>query len=146
MSSDEVDALQRRLVAFVRAFGLHKGDETPCGVPIPVSEAHALTALADAGTGGLRQTDLARELGLTKSTVSRLVDQLVDRGWAERRAGEADGRVRSIVLTPGGSGMAAQVAAARADRLSRLLDRVPPGERGAVLAALQALVEAADEA
>jgi DNA-binding MarR family transcriptional regulator len=145
MSSDvDADALQRRLVAFVRAFGLHKGDETPCGVPIPVSEAHALTALADAG--GLTQTDLARQLSLTKSTVSRLVDQLAGRGWAERQAGQADGRLRTIVLTAAGENVAAQVASARADRLARLLDRIPADERPAVLAALQVLVEAADEA
>jgi DNA-binding MarR family transcriptional regulator len=151
MSSDVgagVDAaeLQQRLVAFVRAFGLHKGDETPCGVAIPVSEAHALTALAEAGAGGLTQTELARQLSLTKSTVSRLVDQLADRGWAERRAGPADGRLRTIVLTPAGDEMAAQVAAARADRLAHLLGRIPPGERAGVVAALQTLVEAADEA
>ena len=109
MSPADVDDLQRRLVAFVRAFGLHKGDETPCGVPIPVSEAHALTALADAGAGGLSQTDVGRTLGLTKSTVSRLVDQLVDRGWAARQAGRADGRVRAVVLTGEGAKVAAQV-------------------------------------
>jgi DNA-binding MarR family transcriptional regulator len=145
MSSTEVDALQRRLIAFVRAFGLHKGDETPCGVPIPVSEAHALTALADAGAGGRSQTDLGRELGLTKSTVSRLVDQLVGRGWAARQAGPADGRVRAVVLTAEGAEVAARVSAARADRLATLLERIPAAERPAVLAALEALVEAAGD-
>jgi len=146
MSSGDVDELQRRLVAFVRAFGLHKGDETPCGVPIPVSEAHALTALADVGAGGLSQTDVGRTLGLTKSTVSRLVDQLVDRGWAARQAGLADGRVRAVVLTDEGAKVAAQVSAARADRLGVLLERIPAGERPAVLAALETLVEAAGDA
>src|SRR5918994_1949708 len=52
MSRERVDDLQGRLVAFVRAFGLHRGDETPCGAPIPVSEAHALTVLDEAGGGG----------------------------------------------------------------------------------------------
>ena len=28
-----VEDLQARLVAFVRAFGLHQPDETPCGSP-----------------------------------------------------------------------------------------------------------------
>lgn len=146
MSTDDVDALQRRLVAFVRAFGLHKGDETPCGMPIGVSEAHALTALAEAGPDGLPQTGLGRALSLSKSTVSRLVDQLIDRGWAVRRAGEGDGRVRAVCLTAKGDEVAAQVASARSDRLARLLDRIPPGERPAVLAALATLVEAADDA
>jgi DNA-binding MarR family transcriptional regulator len=146
MSTGDVDELQRRLVAFVRAFGLHRGDETPCGVPVPVSEAHALSALADAGPGGLSQADLGRALSLTKSTVSRLVDQLVDRGWAARRASDADGRVRTVALSPAGATVAAQVSAARSARLARLLDRIPLAERPAVLAALATLVEAADDA
>jgi MarR family len=69
--------LQPRLVGFVRAFGLHRPDETPCGAPVPVSEAHAVSVLAEHGP--LSQTDLARHLALRKSTVSRLVDQVVGR-------------------------------------------------------------------
>jgi len=76
------DDLQTRLVAFVRAFGLHRPDETPCGAPVPVSEAHALAVLAQLGP--LTQSQLVRHLALRKSTVSRLVDQIVARGWAQR--------------------------------------------------------------
>lgn len=137
--------LQARFVAFVRAFGLHKPDETPCGLEVPVSEAHALTALAEAGASGLSQTELGRQLQLTKSTVSRLVDQLADRGWADRRAGHVDGRLRTVALTPKGADVARQVAEARAARLGRLLDRIPEADRAAVLTALDTLVEAARE-
>jgi DNA-binding MarR family transcriptional regulator len=141
MSGADVTDLQRELVAFVRAFGLHKGDETPCGAAVPVSEAHALTALADAG--GLAQSELAAELALRKSTVSRLVDQLAAKGWVERRGGQADGRRKIVELTPAGADVAAGIAARRADRMGRLLDRIPEGERAGVVAALGALVVAA---
>ena len=135
--------LQGRLVAFVRAFGLHKGDETPCGSPVPVSEAHALAVLAEAGPAGLGQDGLGRQLRLTKSTVSRLVDQLAVRGWAERRPSPDDGRRRVVVLTEAGAGVAAGIGERRAARMERLLDRIPPRDRAAVLAALDTLVEAA---
>jgi DNA-binding MarR family transcriptional regulator len=137
------DDLQQRLMAFVRAFGLHKPDETPCGAPVPVSEAHALAVLSSHGQ--LSQTALGHHLKLTKSTVSRLVDQLVDRGWVRREAGGTDARQRLVVLTPAGVDAAAAIDRQRAARMARLLDRIPEDDRPAVLVALQTLVEAADD-
>jgi DNA-binding MarR family transcriptional regulator len=137
------DDLQRRLVAFVRAFGLHQPDETPCGAPIPVSEAHALTVLAGGDERGMSQTDLGRWLRLGKSTVSRLVDQLEGRGWVLRRTGDDDSRRRLVVLTTEGRKAADDIGGRRAARVARLLDRIPEAERPAVLAALDVLAEAA---
>jgi DNA-binding MarR family transcriptional regulator len=137
------DAFQRSVVAFVRAFGLHRPDETPCGTPVPVSEAHALAVLAEHGP--LDQTDLVHHLGLGKSTVSRLVDQVVARGWARRRPGPRDARRRLVELTPDGADAARTLARNRAARMVRLLDRIPPTDRPAVLAALATLAEAARE-
>jgi DNA-binding MarR family transcriptional regulator len=132
--------LQRRIVAFVRAFGLHRPDETPCGAPVPVSEAHALAALAEHGP--LPQRELGDQLGLTKSTISRLVDQLERRGWAQRHAGDDDARQRLVDLTPEGRKVADDIAARRAERMARVLEHIPENDRPAVLAALDALVEA----
>jgi DNA-binding MarR family transcriptional regulator len=143
MSGDRVEAaeLQGRVAAFVRAFGLHRPDETPCGAPVPVSEAHALAVLAD--RGALSQTDLGRELRLTKSTVSRLVDQLERRGWAGRRNGEDDGRRRLVELTSEGAKVAESIGRRRAERMASLLEQIPESQRAAVVAALDTLVEAA---
>ena len=143
LADADAEVLQGRLVAFVRAFGLHKGDETPCGVSVSVSEAHALTVLVGAGPEGLVQGELARRLALTKSTVSRLVDQLVDSRWAARQASPGDARRRTVVLTEQGQTVAGQILARRAERMARLLERIPEHERTAVLAALDILVEAA---
>ncbi|MQA97184.1 MAG: MarR family transcriptional regulator, partial [Streptosporangiales bacterium] len=38
MSADPQE-LQQAVARFVRAFGLHQPDQTPCGQPIPTSEA-----------------------------------------------------------------------------------------------------------
>ncbi|HEX6424878.1 MAG TPA: MarR family transcriptional regulator [Acidimicrobiales bacterium] len=139
-AGDEAD-LQRHLAGFVRAFGLHRPDETPCGTPVPVSEAHALSILAEQGP--LTQTDLVRHLALGKSTVSRLVDQVVARGWAERTTSPDDARCRLVALTSSGREVAGGLQRARAARFARLLDRIPPAERPVVLAALATLTEAA---
>ncbi|WP_088992578.1 MarR family winged helix-turn-helix transcriptional regulator [Micromonospora echinaurantiaca] len=140
MESGEVDAAQEALMRFVRNFGLHQPDRTPCGQPLPVSEAHAMVEIAR--DGQLRQAELARRLRLEKSTVSRLVANLVNRGWVHRAPADGDGRGVLLVLTDAGATAAARQADARRDRLTALLDRIPDHERAAVVRALQALAEA----
>jgi DNA-binding MarR family transcriptional regulator len=135
--------LQEAVARFVRAFGLHQPDQTPCGQPIPTSEAHALGELAR--DGALRQSELAHRLRLEKSTTSRLVTQLINRGWAERTPAPDDGRGVLVRLTPHGVKAAARLAEARAKRFSAILERVPEGERADVLRALTTLTEAIDD-
>ncbi|MEX1173065.1 MAG: MarR family transcriptional regulator [Chloroflexota bacterium] len=133
-------ALQGRITAFVRAFGLLQPDETPCGRPIPVSEAHALAELDR--DGPLPQHELGARLHLEKSTVSRLVDQLEGRGWLTGCRRDGDGRVVWLELTEAGRTAAAGLAAARAARFNRLLEAVPPDQRQTLLDSLDTLVEA----
>jgi DNA-binding MarR family transcriptional regulator len=144
MSDDDLETalqLQGRIAALVRAFGLHQPDRTPCGTPIPVSEAHALGELDR--DGPLTQSELGRRLRLEKSTVSRLVTQLSGRGWVRRAGHDGDARLVLIELTPDGSRAAGELAVARAARFTELLRNIPPGQRPAVLDALTILVDAA---
>ncbi|MEE6261947.1 MarR family winged helix-turn-helix transcriptional regulator [Plantactinospora sonchi] len=134
---------QDALMQFVRNFGLHQPDRTPCGQPLPVSEAHAMAEIARSGR--LRQLELTRRLKLEKSTVSRLVANLVRRGWVNRHAAGDDGRGVLLELTDDGVVAARRQAEARRTRFTGLLDRVPEHQRGAVIQALRTLAEAADE-
>ena len=95
--------------------------------------------------GRIRQVELARRLRLEKSTVSRLVTNVVGRGWVRREAADGDGRGVLLVLTEAGATAATQQAGTRRDRLTALLDRIPDEQRAAVVHALQTLAEAADE-
>lgn len=140
---DQAAELQELVSRFVREFGLHQPDRTPCGQPIPVSEAFALAELARAGE--LRQVELVRRLRLGKSTTSRLVGQLTGRGWCERDEAPDDGRGVLLRLTPAGRTAAANLAGARRDRFSQVLSGIPETERDQVLHSLALLVEAADE-
>ena len=140
---EEAAAAQEALQRFVRNFGLHQPDRTPCGQPLPVSEAYAVAELHREGR--MRQVELGRRLRLEKSTVSRLVTNLANRGWVRRHAADNDGRGVQLELTDAGAQAAARLAAARQAKFVALLDRVPDNERAALVAALQLLAEAADE-
>jgi DNA-binding MarR family transcriptional regulator len=142
-SGAEARRLQERMIGFVRAFGLLQPDTTPCGQPVSVSEAHALGELVrDAPLG---QHELGRRLRLQKSTVSRLVTQMVGRGWVVREPDPGDRRAAVLRLTPKGEAAAARLAEARAAKFGRLLDAIPPSERELVLRALNVLTEALDD-
>ncbi|HXI18286.1 MAG TPA: MarR family winged helix-turn-helix transcriptional regulator [Chloroflexota bacterium] len=135
--------LQAQVASFVRAFGLHLPDTTPCGEPVGVSAAHALTELELHGP--LSQQQLAGRLRLEKSSVSRLVDQLVRRGWVVRDQAPATRRSVALTLTEGGREAAERVARARADRFEGIIENIPQEEREEVFRALDRLIDAAGE-
>jgi DNA-binding MarR family transcriptional regulator len=136
-------ALQEQMIALIRAFGLHRPDQTPCGEPVSVAEAHALMELARAAPLG--QNDLAARLQLVKSTVSRCVGLLEARGWVERRRDPQDGRAVAVWLTDAGRQAAAHLATARQAKFARVLAHIPLDERAQVVLALTTLVEAIRE-
>ena len=139
MSNTEL-SLQEQLVALIRAFGLHRPDQTPCGQPVAVAEAHALMELAQGAP--LSQNDLVARLHLEKSTVSRLVGILETRGWIVRARSAQDGRACELRLTDTGRQIAADLAEARRTKFARVFDAIPEEARAAVLESLHILVEA----
>ncbi|GAB2749637.1 MarR family winged helix-turn-helix transcriptional regulator [Streptomyces bullii] len=73
-------------------------------------------AFARLAPHGATVTDLAAHLGVTKQAASQLVDELVRKGYAERRPHPQDARARLVVLTERGRACtrAAEEAAAEA--------------------------------
>ena len=132
--------LQEQLIALIRAFGLHRPDQTPCGQPVAVAEAHTLMELAQGAP--LSQNDLVARLHLEKSTVSRLVGILETRGWIVRARSAQDGRARELRLTDTGRQIAADLAEARRTKFARVFEAIPEEARAAVLESLHILVEA----
>ncbi|MGX5208764.1 MarR family winged helix-turn-helix transcriptional regulator [Streptomyces violaceus] len=82
-----------------------------------VRPAHGF-AFARLAPDGATVTDLAVHLGVTKQAASQLVDEMVRKGYAERRAHPGDARARLIMLTARGWACtrAAEEAAAEAVR------------------------------
>jgi DNA-binding MarR family transcriptional regulator len=141
-TGDEVNTkeLLESVVAFVRSFGLHKPDQTPCGQPVAVAEAHALMDLA--AFGSMRQGELAARLQLEKSTVSRLVRQMEAHGWIQRNSDRHDGRAVLIRLTRQGRETATELARARQEKFARTLAAIPEDKRSMVVEAISILERA----
>ncbi|GGN18952.1 MarR family winged helix-turn-helix transcriptional regulator [Streptomyces fuscichromogenes] len=82
-----------------------------------VRPAHGF-AFARLAPDGATVTELAVHLGVTKQAASQLVDDIVRKGYAERRPHPGDARARLIVLTERGwaCARAAEEAAAEVVR------------------------------
>jgi len=130
---------QETMVALIRTLGLHQPDRTPCGQPVSVAEAHALLELSR--EPGLSQNALAARLRLEKSSVSRIVTSLEKRAWVARERNSQDTRIVQVHLTGDGRDAAANLAASRQAKFTRIFAAIPVAERDAVLTSLDTLLQ-----
>ncbi|MFE2963499.1 MarR family winged helix-turn-helix transcriptional regulator [Streptomyces sp. NPDC059340] len=79
---------------------------------------------------GATVTDLATHLGMTKQAASQLVDELVRKGYAERRPYPGDARARLVVLTERGWACTRAAEEAAADAVRAWVEVLGEGEVG----------------
>src|SRR5258708_7738919 len=132
--------LQELLSEFLQALGLHRPDQVPTGFSLSLSEMFALLALS--AEAPMSQQVLAEQLHLEKSTVSRLVTHLEQRGWVKRVRDLHDTRMFRLQLSDAGHKQAAHLAKSLAERHQRLLAELKPDEQEALAYGLSALVRA----
>ena len=77
--------------------------ELRAGHGLTVVEYEALLLLSQAEERAMRRVDLARELGLTPSGVTRLLDGLERDGLVDKSSCSSDARVTYAVLTDAGA-------------------------------------------
>jgi len=141
--NDGAAELQNLIVTFIRAFGLLRPDQTPCGVAVPISDAHAITELQHSAP--MTQFELSARLRLEKSTVSRLLKRLEEQRWVKRERDPRDTRRVLVRLTASGEEMAGQIAQARHMKVSEIAARLGVTDRQALARGMAALVRAIDE-
>ena len=95
------------------------------GIHASLSEVMALGSLLTLKR--CPQHELARLLGLEKSTVSRLVAGLVDRGWVSRERNPDNRRLYRLQLTHDGQAAARQIGKELHARHTELLNGLTPG-------------------
>ncbi|WP_432483919.1 MarR family winged helix-turn-helix transcriptional regulator [Kineococcus esterisolvens] len=82
--------------------------------------------------GAMRSGDLALELGVHASTLTRTVDRLVGGGWVQRTGNPANRREVLVEATPAGRELVQQVMAHRRREVALALERLDPAARETV--------------
>jgi MarR family transcriptional regulator for hemolysin len=100
--------------------------------------AHAV--LAAAATGDHTQTELAKTVGLDKTTMVVTLDELEAAGLAERRPSPTDRRARVIAVTKAGTRKLKEAEAIGDAIRDDVLSVLAPAERKTFLGALTRLV------
>lgn len=139
-TEDQIEAWR----SLVRAFAAAKAvQETAlAGSQLDLSEYDVLVTLAEAPAEGIRPTELAERVLLTKSGMTRLVDRLGERGLIARHACPLDRRGHFIALTAEGRHHLRRAAPALLRGLGAVLAPLSPTELTALRRAAERMTEA----
>ena len=91
---------------------------------------------------GLRVADLLNILTITKQSLSRVLKQLIDKGYIVQQAGASDRRERLLFPTEKGRALAERLAAPQLVRLSEALKAAGPGAEPILRRFLEAMINA----
>lgn len=129
----EVLPLRHASRAIVRELGFLQDHYTEAG--ISHSECHALLEIAEEGRTA--QAELCEALRLDKSTTSRLVARLVDRGWVRGRRDPGDGRRNRLSVTAAGRRRIEMIHGPANSRVQAALATLTADERATVVAGIK---------
>ncbi len=110
--------------------------EQSCVSFFGVTTAQGGTILALPSNNSLKMNELSNAMGVDSSTMTRMVDQLVDKGLALRKADEKDRRIVQIGLTPAGQKLHEELATALNSFYNDSLDQIPERERATIIESL----------
>lgn len=143
-TEDRVAAWRGVLLAQDRVVRAIERDLAEAG-QVPLSWYDVLLELNGAPGRCLRMQDLSERVTLSRSRVSRLVDDLAREGLVERRPDPDDGRATLACLTPSGRGALRRAAPVYLRGIERYFTSyLDDGERATVAAALQRVIDAHD--
>ncbi|MGQ4401873.1 MarR family winged helix-turn-helix transcriptional regulator [Streptomyces hayashii] len=127
-----------RLFVAISARALATAAET-----LTLPQLRALVVLDTCGP--VKLTALASTLDVNPSTALRMAERLAAIDLVDRRANPANRREVLLNLTEAGHELVTTVLARRRAEIRTLVERLPPGERAALVPALRALTTAAGE-
>jgi DNA-binding MarR family transcriptional regulator len=139
---DRVAAWRSVLLAQDRVIRAIERDLADAG-EVPLSWYDVLLELNAAPGRCLRMQELSDRVVLSRSRVSRLVDDLDREGFVERRPDPDDGRATLACLTPAGRGALRRAAPVYLRGIERYFTaHLDEGERAVIARALQRVIDA----
>lgn len=136
---EQAQQLHQAIGQLVKQYQLRDRNDICC-YGISVSQCHALEALGEHGI--LTMQDIAKHLHLAISTVTRVIDSLVEKDMVERRTDSRDRRVCRVALTPSGSTLLKHIQGELIAREQAVLRHIPAASRDHVIRALVELSRA----
>ena len=112
---------------------------------LTISDYEVLLRLAGAPERRLRRVDLAEQVLLTASGITRLLDGLEQQGWVERGACDGDRRVVYAVLTDAGLEKLREARSTHIPQIEAHFGRVLTPEELAILVELLGKLEGAGD-
>jgi DNA-binding MarR family transcriptional regulator len=103
---------------------------------VSVSEWIALRKLFDQ-PGAISISALAKQMGMTKAPVSRLVERLVQKEFVYRQDSRKDGRAQQIWLSPEGQKIVPRLAAIADENEEAFFGHLPMSGRATMIALMQ---------
>lgn len=110
-----------------------------------LSAAQYRTLVVLASRGPQRQVDLAHHLGVEPSSLGRMCERLLRKGFIRRRRARSDRRSVLVSLSAEGRHVVDEATAARRAVIREALAELPPDQQRAAGLALRALSRAAGE-
>ena len=118
-----------------RFFNQLMREQLTCG-PVTVQQCYTLEALAD---GPLSMKELAAEVALHQSTLTRVVEKLEKQSLVQRTRKSDNQRSVEVRLTDAGRQTYVFLDTAGSQMISDLLDLIPKERRGAIVDAMEEL-------
>jgi DNA-binding MarR family transcriptional regulator len=104
---------------------------------LPDAELRCLRLFSQAGP--LTPKDIALNMGVVKSRITKIIDGLAEKGLLQRSKDPEDSRIRRLILTTQGRIKLSAINRSLATANEKILSRMSPEQRHALLIHLEAL-------
>jgi DNA-binding MarR family transcriptional regulator len=139
---DEISALETHLGYWLRVVSNHVSHAFKAKVEqegVTVAEWVLLRALFD--EDGIKPSELAERVGLTRGAISKLIDRLLLKDLVAVRSDPGDGRAHVIMLKASARGLVPKLAALADENDDEAFGHLDQDERASLLATLKRVVE-----
>ncbi len=134
--------LQQQVYQLVRAYELC---DQMCMGQYRVTASQGYTMLTLPESESMTMNALSEAMGLANSTMTRMVDQLVDKGFVRREADSEDRRVVRVSLTAQGQETRRNLEQAQEYFFGLVLTEIPQEEQHGILQVLERVVAAIEK-
>ena len=142
MKTSKIRGFRNRLRAFERKLWDQLNDQLngkSCS-NVSLAQCHTILELGEQGRTTIGE--LAKSMGLDKSTLSRTIDSLVKKGLVDRVPNPSDRRYTLINLTKGGASTCKQINSTNDAYFERIFKAIPKGEHDKIIQSFELLEEA----